>query len=146
MQPHRQCPIVILRRNLSHNHDSVPTLKALMTTPLKNSGLVVGLAALLLLGKRLWPGIALGAFLASLTAPEMAGVKAGPALAASLGVALGSTLAAWLGAALAQRFARGRAAFERPSTVFRFLALTAILSTTISPTVALGSLWLAGLI
>src|SRR5438552_1981209 len=103
----------------------------LVTPPLNVSPLWppagLGVAALLLLGKRLWPGIAAGAFLASLTAPEMAGIKLLPALAGSLGVALGSTLAAWVGAELAQRFARGRAAFERPSTVFRFIALTAIL-------------------
>src|SRR5438045_8585294 len=62
----------------------------------------VALAALLLLGLRLWPGIALGAFLLNWTA----GVSA----AGAAGIALGNTLAPVPGAWL-----RGRVVDFRPS-------------------------------
>ncbi|MGA2865990.1 MAG: MASE1 domain-containing protein [Verrucomicrobiota bacterium] len=104
----------------------------------------LALAAVLLFGYRVWPGVALGSLLESLTGPVApAGRLALPA--ASLGVALGDTLEALAGAWLVQRFARGRAAFEQPQTVFRFVALGAILSTMVSPTLRLASLSLAGL-
>lgn len=46
----------------------------------------IGLAALLLWGYRLWPGIFLGAFLVNITIPG--------SVAATLGIAFGNTLAA----------------------------------------------------
>ena len=60
----------------------------------------IALAALVLFGNRLWPGIALGAFLANLTAHEP--------LASACGIALGNTLEAVLGAYLLRRFVEFR--------------------------------------
>ena len=56
-------------------------------------------------------------------------------LAASLGIAMGNTLEVLSGAFLVRRFCGGRAAFERVRTIFLFLLLAAVLSTTISATI-----------
>src|SRR5690242_3477275 len=50
----------------------------------------IALAAVLLLGRRVWPGIALGAFLANVTAHET--------VATACGIAAGNTLEALIGA------------------------------------------------
>jgi len=108
------------------------------------AGLAVG--AMLLLGLRAWPGVALGAFLDSVTGP-VSGQAGWPALvAASAGTALGSTTEAVAGAWLVRRFARGSATLERPSSILRFTALGAVLSTMIGPALCVGSLSLAGLL
>ncbi len=67
-------------------------------------------------------------------------------MAASAGVALGSTIEALAGAWLVRRFAGGRAALERPQSIFRFVALGGLLSTMIGPAASVGSFTLAGLI
>src|SRR5207247_1741667 len=96
------------------------------------------------LGYRVWPGILLGAILANVTYPSLAGAANGPLLAASLGIAIGNTAEALVAGWLVKRFANGREAFNQPQTVFRFLALAAVLSTALSATRGLGSLFLAG--
>jgi PAS domain S-box-containing protein len=104
----------------------------------------IAVAVLLLFGHRLWPGILLGAFLAFATS----GLAPGRALAvagSSIGIAVASTLEALTGAWFARRFAGGEDAFEQPQTVFRFVALTAMLSTIITPTLGLLAMSLAGL-
>ena len=95
----------------------------------------IALAALLLLGYRVWPAIFLGAFLVNFT-------TAGN-LPTSLGIAAGNTLEALAGAWLIYRFADGARVFDRAQGVFKF-ALAAILSTLVSPTIGLTSLALAG--
>src|SRR5258708_2665950 len=72
----------------------------------------IALAAVLLLGYRVWPGIWLGAFLANIT-------TAGTVLT-SIGIAGGNTLEALIGAWLVMRFANGRHAFERANDIFKF--------------------------
>src|SRR5437764_11892692 len=57
----------------------------------------LALAAVLLLGYRIWPAIFVGAFLVNWTIPSP--------ITASLGIAAGNTLEAILGALLAKRFA-----------------------------------------
>src|SRR5437867_9187210 len=69
----------------------------------------IALAALLIRGYRLWPGIALGAFLANL-------LTAGTPLT-SMGIAAGNTLEALLGAYLVNRWAGGRSSFDRADHV-----------------------------
>src|SRR5512134_1706574 len=86
----------------------------------------ISLAAVLLLGRRVWPGVWLGALLVNVTTTET--------VLTSLGIATGNTLEALLGAWLADRFAEGRYAFNRSRTIFRFLLLTAVLSTMVSAT------------
>src|ERR1700731_2790877 len=65
----------------------------------------IALAALLLFGYRLWPGIALGAFLANATANEP--------LPVACGIAVGNTLEAVVGAWLLQRLIGFRNPLER---------------------------------
>ena len=96
----------------------------------------IALAALLLFGYRAWPAIAIGAFLANITT---AGTWA-----TSLGISAGNTLEGVLGAWLVNRFAGGRHTLSRPQDMLRFIALAAGVSTTVSATMGVTSLALAG--
>ena len=95
----------------------------------------IALAAILVLGYRLWPAIFVGAFLVNVT-------NAGD-VATSLAIATGNTLEALAGAWLVIRFARGKNFCDRPQDVFKF-ALVAATSTIISPSFGVTSLALAG--
>ena len=95
----------------------------------------IALAALLLLGYRMWPAIFIGAFLVNATTVG--------SIATSLGIATGNTLEALCGAWLVNHFAGGLHVFDRPQNVFKF-AGAAILSTIVSPTFGLTSLALVG--
>src|SRR5207249_4974728 len=95
----------------------------------------IALAALLVLGYRVWPAILVGAFLVNAT-------TAGD-VATSLAVASGNTLEAVCGAWLVNRFAGGTTVFDRPQGVFKF-ALAVALSAIISPAFGVTSLALAG--
>jgi signal transduction histidine kinase len=104
----------------------------------------IAIAAVLLLGRRVWPGIALGAFVANLTNVTSAEALAQPLhWVASIAIAAGNTLEALAGAWFMVRFAKGAAAFERPRTIFRFVLWCAVIATTISATVGVTSLALA---
>lgn len=96
----------------------------------------IALAAFLVLGYRVWPGILLGAFVANL-------LTAGSS-ATSMGIAVGNTLEGVVGVYLVNRFAGGRHAFERAGDVFKFAVLAGLVSTTVSPTVGVTSLSLSG--
>ncbi len=96
----------------------------------------IALAALLLLGYRVWPGIFLGAFLVNLT-------TAGTILT-SLGIATGNTLEGLVGAYLVTRFANGRNAFERGTDTFKFAILAGTVSTAVAATLGVTSLSLGG--
>ncbi len=96
----------------------------------------IALAALLLWGHRLWPGVFIGAFVLNVVAVD--------SLGAALAIATGNTLEAVFAALLINRFANGREAFERAKDIFRF-ALAASVSTVISATVGATSLTVAGL-
>src|SRR5262249_38070774 len=96
----------------------------------------IALAALLLFGYRLWPGVALGSFLAS--------VSAGRPFVAALPVGLGSGLGPLLGAYLLRRVVKFRNSLERPEDILGLMLLGAGLSTMVSATVGAGSLCLAG--
>jgi PAS domain S-box-containing protein len=65
-------------------------------------------------------------------------------LITSLAIAAGNTTEALLGAFLVNRFANGYAAFDKGRTVFLFVALAGLLSTTVSATAGVTSLALAG--
>src|SRR6185503_13305731 len=92
----------------------------------------ITLAALLILGYRIWPGIFLGAFLANL-------LTAG-SMMTSLGIALGNTLEGLIGAYLMNRFANGQHAFSSAQGVVKFAVLAGLVSTTISATFGVTSL------
>ena len=85
-------------------------LNASATTVWAPSG--IALAACLVFGLRLWPGVFIGAMLVNLT-------TSGSWLA-SLGISTGNTLEAVVGCLLVERFAGGRHAFETPAGVARF--------------------------
>lgn len=91
----------------------------------------IALAALLLLGYRVWPAIFLGAVLVNAT-------TAGN-IATSLGIATGNTLEALCAAWLINRFANGARAFDRPQDVFKF-ALAVMASTLLAPSFGVTSL------
>ena len=95
----------------------------------------IALAAILVLGYRVWPAIFIGAFLVNLT-------TAGD-VATSVAIACGNTLEAMAGAWLVIRFARGKKFCDRPQDVFKF-AVVAASSTIISPAFGVTSLVLAG--
>jgi signal transduction histidine kinase len=95
----------------------------------------IALAALLLLGYRVWPAIFVGAFLVN--AMTMGNI------ATSFGIATGNTLEAICGAWMVNRFARGTRAFDRAQDVFTF-SLASIVSTLVSPTIGVTTLALGG--
>jgi diguanylate cyclase (GGDEF)-like protein len=98
----------------------------------------IALAVFLSLGYGVWPGIFVGAFLANLT-------TAG-SVATSIGIGLGNTLEGLAGAYLVNRFANGRAAFDRARDIFVLAALAATLSTMVSATIGVTSLSLGGFV
>src|SRR5256712_2461392 len=97
----------------------------------------ISLAALLLLGIRVWPGVLLGAFLTNIT------TTGDPV--SSAGIAVGNTLEALVAAYLVTRFANGARAFERPQNVLKFAFLGALVSTVVSATIGTATLALSGL-
>jgi PAS domain S-box-containing protein len=94
----------------------------------------IALAAVLLLGYRVWPGIWLGAFAANLGAHEPTGTAAG--------IALGNTLEALGGAWLLHRIGSARPALDRLREVLGLLGPAALIATAISATVGVASLCL----
>ena len=92
----------------------------------------IALALLLLLGRRLWPGVFLGAFLVNVTTHG--------SVATSLGIAAGNTLEALLGAWSVSRFAGGAKFFRQARDVLKFILFAAILSTLVAATCGLTSL------
>ena len=97
----------------------------------------LALAAVLLWGTRVWPAIALGAFLANVTTFGN--------FATSATIAAGNSLEATITAWLIGRFAGGREALEAPSRVVTFAGLTLFPGTMVSATLGVGSLVLGGL-
>ncbi len=98
----------------------------------------LALAAMLLMGYRVWPAIFVGAFLVNWTTPQPIG--------ASLIIAIGNTLEALLGAVLAERFAGGRRAFAQTANIFRFVGLAAVPSNTLSASIGVAALAMFGLL
>jgi diguanylate cyclase (GGDEF)-like protein len=84
------------------------------------------IAALVVLGRRAWPAVFGGAFLALL-------IPTGHLFSSAL-VASGHTLEAIVGAALVDRFARGEHAFQSAKTIFRFVAIAAVAAAPLSAT------------
>jgi PAS domain S-box-containing protein len=86
----------------------------------------IAVAALLVIGVRAWPALAIGAFLTNLTVLDAVGP--------SLAIAAGNTLEYLAAAALATRFAHGRFAFDRGTDLFRF-ALSALAAPVVAATI-----------
>ncbi len=96
----------------------------------------IALAAILLWGYRIWPGITLGAFLVNFTAQGSA--------VSALGIATGNTCEALLGAALVTRLANGANAFDRTQNILRFTLLAGFLSTALAASIGTLTLHLGG--
>ncbi|HXT51844.1 MAG TPA: MASE1 domain-containing protein [Thermoanaerobaculia bacterium] len=97
----------------------------------------IAVAAVLLLGPRVWPGIALGAFLANATADE-------PLLVAA-GIAAGNTLEALVAGWLLQRGRRFRLGLDGMADALALVGLAAGVSTAVAATVGVTSLCAGGL-
>ncbi len=97
----------------------------------------IAVAAILVLGRWVWPGIALGAFLVNVTTAGSFPV--------SLAIAAGNTLEALAAAWLVNRWAGGVRAFDRALDVCRFAMLAGLLAPTISATIGVTALLAAGL-
>jgi PAS domain S-box-containing protein len=95
-------------------------------------------ASLYLWGARLWPGIALGAFIGNFTA--------GATIPVALGIALGNSLEAIVGCLLMQRAQGARRGLGRLFDVAVFAGLVALLSTAIAATIGAGALYAGGII
>jgi PAS domain S-box-containing protein len=96
----------------------------------------IALAACLVLGFRVWPALALGAFAVNLTTSG--------SVAASIAIATGNTLEGVAGAWLIMRYANGRDAFDSARDTFRF-ALCAAIATAIAASIGSATLAAAGL-
>ena len=91
----------------------------------------IALAALVLGGRNLWPGVLLGAFLANVTTDV-------PVYTAA-GIAVGNTLEAVVGASLLDRVGF-RPSLVRLRDIFALVVLAAVLSTAVSATIGVASL------
>jgi signal transduction histidine kinase len=98
----------------------------------------IALAALVLHGRVLWPGVALGAFFVNLWV--------GAPVAVAAGIAVGNTLEAVLGALCLARVSGFRPSLTRLKDVIAVVALPACLTTAVSATVGSMSLELGGVI
>jgi PAS domain S-box-containing protein len=96
----------------------------------------VALAALLLLGYRVWPAI----FIASFLVCEAGATP----LHASLAISIGNTLEALAAAYLVNKFAQGIKAFDTAQGVFKFVLSACVLAPAVSATICLGYLYPAG--
>jgi diguanylate cyclase (GGDEF)-like protein len=96
----------------------------------------IALAAFLILGYRVWPGVALGAFLVNVT-------TAGSTWT-SIAIAVGNTLEGVAGAYLVSRFANGARCFDRVQDTLKFAFLGGLACTAISSTIGVSALALGG--
>jgi diguanylate cyclase (GGDEF)-like protein len=96
----------------------------------------IAIAALLVFGYRVWPGILIGAFLVNLT-------TAGT-VATSIAIAGGNTLEGLAGCYLVNRFAHGKEAFARAQDVFKFALLAGMVATAVSATIGVATLAVSG--
>jgi diguanylate cyclase (GGDEF)-like protein len=96
----------------------------------------IAMAALLVYGYRVWPGILIGAFLVNLT-------TAGT-VETSIGIAIGNTLEGLAGCYLVNRFAHGKDAFARAQDIFKFALLAGMAATTVSATIGVATLAVGG--
>lgn len=97
----------------------------------------IALAALFLYGYRLWPGIAIGSFMASFII--------GGSWEVALGISAGNTLEALAGVYILRRYMKLDYAFERLRDAMGFL-LVALSMPVIGATVGVSTLWLAGIV
>src|SRR5918992_5374671 len=98
----------------------------------------ISLAALVLFGYRLWPGVFLGAFVGNLLA--------GAPIFVALGIGVGNTLEAIVGTYALRRVRGFRPSLDRVRDVVALIVLAAGLSTMVSATIGVASLYLGGVV
>lgn len=98
----------------------------------------IALAALMLLGYRLWPAIAIGALATNLWA--------GAPVPAAIGIAIGNTLEAVVAAYALNRVPGFNTYLNRVRDVFALLIFAAVLSPIVSATIGVASLSFAGVV
>src|SRR5215212_11753661 len=96
----------------------------------------IALAALVLWGPSVWPGVALGAILAN--------AWTGVPLVTVLGITCGNTLEAVVGAHLLRRVGDFMPSLERVRDVLALVVLAAVGSTALAATIGVGSLIAGG--
>lgn len=107
----------------------------------------IALAAVLLLGVRIWPGIWLGAFFGNIWAffDSTNSVSVARSIGAGCSIGVGSTLQALFGAVMLRWFVGDRSPLDRAQDVFKFAA-TAVPMCLVSCTFGVTSLCLAGFV
>jgi signal transduction histidine kinase len=98
----------------------------------------IALAALLIRGYRVWPAIALGALLVN--------IWAGAPIPVAIGIAVGNTLEAFAAAYALQRIPGFRRSLDRLIDAFAFIIVAAALTTAISSTIGVISLYAGGIV
>ncbi len=102
-------------------------------------------AAVLWLGSRVWPGVAVGAFLANVeTFLRNQAADPGTILATSAVISVGNTLEAVGGAYLLRRIAGSNGLFDRAPDVFKFVA-AALVACVVSASIGATTVSVAGL-
>jgi integral membrane sensor domain MASE1 len=96
----------------------------------------IALAALILWGPSVWPGVSLGALLAN--------AWTGVPLVTVVGITCGNTLEALVGAVLLRRIALFRPSLERVRDVLALVGLAAAVSTAVAATIGVASLVIGG--
>jgi diguanylate cyclase (GGDEF)-like protein len=96
----------------------------------------MAIAALLVYGYRVWPGILLGAFLVNVTTVG--------SVATSIAIAAGNTLEGLAGCYLVNRFAHGKETFVRAQDIFKFALLAGMVATSVSATIGVVTLGVGG--
>jgi PAS domain S-box-containing protein len=97
----------------------------------------IAIAALLLFGRHLWPGIALGAFFVNVTTSG--------SVITSVVIAVGNTLEALIAESLVIRYGQGTRVFDRARGVFLFAIAAGIVAPIVSATLGTVALATAGL-
>jgi len=97
----------------------------------------IAIAAIILLGYRVWPLVFVGALFVNYTTTWD--------VSSSVGIAIGNTLEGVLAAYLVITFANGKNAFDRPLDAARFTLYAALLSTTVAATIGATSLAWTGI-
>jgi PAS domain S-box-containing protein len=98
----------------------------------------IALAAILIRGYRIWPGVMLGALVAN--------ILAGAPIPVALGISIGNTLEPLAAAYLLQRIPGFRLSLDRLIDAFALIVVGALLSTAISATIGVLSLYLGGIV
>lgn len=96
----------------------------------------IALGAIIMFGYRLWPAVAVGAFLLYFTVLR--------SLPAAVAIAGANTAEALLAAYLVNRYAGGRSAFQNPQNALRFAAVSMLASMTVSGSCGASTLALSG--